>query len=120
MLGSEVLEPLDHRVATDQPRTDPLAAIVRPVPNACRLRAERVTDRRANLTWVTGEQQLDLPGQPADRDHVVPMPGCIGGADHVHTGFPEDQQRVAAFARERVRLDPPTILRQRGQPALEL
>ena len=81
---------------------------------------ERVADRRLHLPRVAGQQQLDLAGELAGRDHVVPVPGRVGRADHEHAGLAEQQQRVAALAGQRVGLDPPPIGGQPGEPALEL
>ena len=120
MLGAEVLEPLDHRVAADHPRADPLAVLVGAMPEPRLRDVNGWQIAGLDLSRVAGQQQLDLAGEPADRDHVVPVPGRVGRADHEHAGLPEDQERVAALAGQRVGLDPPPIPRQRREPALEL
>ena len=79
-----------------------------------------MADRRMNLARVPGQELLDLPGQRAHGDDVVPVAGRVGGADHEHPRLAEDQQRVPPLARQRVRLDPPAIPGQGGEPTLEL
>ena len=83
-------------------------------------RGERVADRRVDRPAVAGQQRLDLAGEPADGDHVVPVPGCVGGADHEHARLPEDHERVAPLAGERVGLDPPPSRGQLREPGPEL
>ena len=79
-----------------------------------------MADRRMDLARVAGQELLDLAGQRADGDDVVPVPGRVGGGDHEHARLAEDQQRVPPLAGQRVRLDPPPIPGQRGEPTLEL
>src|SRR5450755_1197540 len=96
MLGAELLEPLDYRVAADQPCADPLAVLVRPMPDPRAGGGERVTERRLHLCAIAGQQQLDLPGELADCDHVVPVSGCVGGADDEYARLPKDHKCCAA------------------------
>ena len=81
---------------------------------------ERVADRRVDRPAVAGQEDLDLAGEPADCDHVVPVPGCVGGADDEDARLPQDHERVAPLAGERVGLDPPPSRGQLREPGPEL
>ena len=69
-----------------------------------------------DLSRISGKQPLDLPGEPVDRDHVVPVPGRVGGADHEYARLADDHKRVSPLAGQRVGLDPPPIRRQLHEP----
>ena len=120
VLRAEMHEPPDHGVASDQPGADPVTVFVGPMPDPGLRRREWVADRRLDRPGVAGQQDLDFAGEPADCDHVVPVPGCVGGADDEYARLPQDHKRVSPLARERIGLDPPPGRGQLREPDPEL